>query len=382
MPGQQLVHRDDERVDAVAQQLVGDVVEVDPGVGERAQVVRRVVRGGRAGDVALVGGGPERRQRHRVDRVGRDEAVDVQRVRVRRVLHAGRGPQRPLDRAARRAQRGELVAAEHALERLVGGAGVGEAGAALEILAPGGGQPLVDLGVDARDEERGDRVAVERQPFGAAALHRADVRAHDVLVRRDAEQQRHVDVHALVQRGLDRRGPRARGGDLDHQVRPVDQAPVHAGLLDRPVGVVREARGDLERHVAVDAVRVVVDGAQHVGRELHVADGQAAVDLPRGEALLRGVGDVGVVVGRPEDRLLEDRGVGGHAAERVLLHHPPQLAALDHPAADLVQPDAGARGGQRREPLVDRRDAHALFVLSRTALARSATASPVNPKCW
>ena len=113
---------------------------------------------------------------------GRDEAVDVERVGIGRVLDAGRRPQRALHRAAGVAQRGELLAAEDALERLVGGARVGEPGAALEVLAAGGGQPLVDLGVDARDEERRDRVAVERQAVGLAAPHRADVRAHHVLV--------------------------------------------------------------------------------------------------------------------------------------------------------------------------------------------------------
>ena len=38
----------DERVDAVAQQLVGDVVQVDARVGQRLQVGRRVLVGGRA----------------------------------------------------------------------------------------------------------------------------------------------------------------------------------------------------------------------------------------------------------------------------------------------------------------------------------------------
>ena len=43
-PGDQLVHRDDERLDPVAQQLRGHVVEVDAGGGERLEVGRGVLQ--------------------------------------------------------------------------------------------------------------------------------------------------------------------------------------------------------------------------------------------------------------------------------------------------------------------------------------------------
>ena len=360
--GQQLVHRRDEGLDAVAQQLVGDVVDVDARRAQRVEVRRGVERGGRAAHLGLGGRGLQGRQRHRVHRVGPDEAVDVQRLRVRRVLDAGGGPERALDGAAGLAQRGELLPAVDALERLVGGARVGEARLALQLVVAERGQPLVDLRVDAGDEERRDGVAVERAAVGVAPGHRADVRAHDVLVGRDGEEERHVDVHALVQGLLDRRDPLRRGGDLDHEVRAVDEVPVHAGLLERPVGVVRQARRDLERDVAVEPARLLVDRPQRVGRELDVADGEAAVDLPRGEALLRRGAHVLVVVGGAEDGLLEDRRVRGDAAQRVLVDHPGELAALDHAAADLIQPDAGAGRGQRGEPLV-----HALRLLDHGA---------------
>ena len=352
-----------------------------PASASAARSAGRVLGRRGAGHLALARGGLQRRQRHRVDGVRRDEAVHVERVGIRGVLDAGRGPERALDRAAGVAQRGELLAAEHLLERPVGGARVGEPGAPLEVLAAGGGKPLVDLRVDARDEERRDRMAVERQAFGLAAPHRADVGPHHVLVGPDAEQQRDVDVHPLVQGGLDRRDPLGRGGDLDHQVGPVDEPPVHPRLLERPVGVVRQPRRDLERDVAVEAAAVLVHAAQHVGGELHVAHREPAVDLARRQALGGGLGDVGVVVGRAEDRLLEDRRVRRDPAERVLLDHPGQLAALDHAAADLVEPDARPGGGERREALVDRGAHAAAPSLASTARARSATAAPVNPKC-
>ena len=55
---EQLGHRDHERVDAVAQQLGGDVVEVDAGLAQRVEVGGRVLGGGRAGHLALAGGRP------------------------------------------------------------------------------------------------------------------------------------------------------------------------------------------------------------------------------------------------------------------------------------------------------------------------------------
>ena len=288
MPSSSLFIGTTKRVDAVAQELLGDVVEIDAGRAQGVEVGRRVVRRGRAGDLALACGRGQRRQRHRVHRVGPDEAVDVHRLGIGRVLDAGGRPQRPLDGRAGLAQGGEALAFEHALERAVGGAGVGEPGAAGEVVAADRLEPLVDLGVDARDEERRDRVAVERLALGQPALVGVDEGVHHALVVRHREQQRDVDVHALVQRLLDRREPLLGGGDLDHHVRAVDEAPVHPRLLERALGVVRQPRRHLERDVAVVAAGLVVDRPQHVGGELHVAHRQPAVDLARGEPLAGG----------------------------------------------------------------------------------------------
>ena len=53
---------------------------------------------------AVVAHGVERRLGHRVDGVGGDEVDDVAGVGVRRVLHAGRGPERALHVGARGGQ--------------------------------------------------------------------------------------------------------------------------------------------------------------------------------------------------------------------------------------------------------------------------------------
>ena len=266
-------------------------------------------------------------------------------------------------------QGGEALAAEDALERQVGGAGVGQAGAAGEVLAAQLLQLPVHRGVHAGDEEGGDGMAVERQALRVAALHRADEGLHHLLVGADREQQRHVDVHALVQRLLDRGDAGLGGRDLDHQVRAVDQAPVLARLLERALGVVREAGRDLERDVAVLAAGLLVHARERVRGQLDVPDGEAAVDLAGAQALARGGGEVLVVVGGAEDRLLEDRGIRGHPAQRVLLDHAGQLAALDHAPAELVEPDARSRRGQRRQALGDVRGAHLTASLQGALLA-------------
>ena len=74
--------------------------------------------------------------RHRVDDPRRDQVGDVHRVGVARVLHAGRGPQRPLGMRAGRFERLPAVAAEDLLVMLVCQPGVGDAGLAAQRLAP------------------------------------------------------------------------------------------------------------------------------------------------------------------------------------------------------------------------------------------------------
>ncbi len=60
-------------------------------------------------------------------------------------------------------------------------------------------------------------------------------------------------------------------------------------------------------------------------------------------------GDRLVVVVGAQDRLLEDRRVGGDAAQRVLVAQARELAARDQAAADLVKPRGGAGRDERGE---------------------------------
>ena len=124
--------------------------------------------------------------RHRVDRAARDELGDVQGVGQGRVLDAGRGPQRPLHVGAGIQQAFRAVGRELALEQLVGQARVRDARLALERLGLVGAdraEPLVDLGVDARHEERGDRVDLREIVSGILGLLDAGEVGVDDLAR-------------------------------------------------------------------------------------------------------------------------------------------------------------------------------------------------------
>ena len=117
----QQVVRTRERGDAVTLQRRGDGVQID---ADRPQPPERLARRRHA----LVHGGPhaavvaerlDRLGRHRVDRVGTDQLLDVEHVPVGGVLGARAGPQRTLHAAPARAQAGERRAVEDLAEALV-----------------------------------------------------------------------------------------------------------------------------------------------------------------------------------------------------------------------------------------------------------------------
>ena len=380
---EQLLHRHRELVHAVLEELGGDVRHIDAGVGERGELslhLGRIGVGRGAAYLAVLGEGQEGGHRHRVHRVRGHEPVHVHRVRVVRVLRAGGRPQRPLHERSGLAQGGEALAVEHLLEADVRRARVGQRGRALQLAVADRLEPLVHLGVHARDEEARDRMhVVDRPAVLAPALEPANERLGGLLVHLHGEQEGDVDVDALVDRLLDRRDALLGARDLDHRVGPPDQLPVLARLLERALGVVREPRRHLERHVAVKSAGALPYGTEHVGRERHVLHRELAVDLARLEVLARELGELLVVVRAAEDRLLEDRRVGGHAPQRLLAHHALELARVDQAAADLVEPDAHAGLREGGQPLVHTlRNAHLEAPLT-FGLVRARLAPPRPP---
>src|SRR5581483_485586 len=83
-----------------------------------------------------------------------------------------------------------------------------------------------------------------------------------------------------------------------------------------------------------------VNGTEDVRGSPDVVDREVLVDLHGVVVVgaLEGFQRLGVV-GAPGDRLLEDRGIGGHTAEAVLVDQPLDATLVDQVAAEVVEPD-------------------------------------------
>ena len=145
-----------------------DVVHVHPGLGQpvlhRLGVADPAVDGAGEGPVVFEGG--DGRLGQGVDRVGPDEAVDIQGVGVGGVLGRRRRPQRPLRLGAPGGQPLPPPAGETVAEQPVGQLGLGDRGLAPQRQRVAGAddvQATVDLGVDPADKERGPRCAPKRR---------------------------------------------------------------------------------------------------------------------------------------------------------------------------------------------------------------------------
>jgi hypothetical protein len=127
--------------------------------------------------------------------------------------------------------------------------------------------------------------------------------------------------------------------DLDEEVRPVDHLPHKLRACDGPLSVEGQLRGDLQRHIAILVLRLLVDGHEDLAGVLDVAHRDTAEDLlrvicPFGELL-----ELLVVELAPGDGLLEDGGIRGHAVHPIL-HHPLEVPVLDVVARERIHPDA------------------------------------------
>ena len=343
-----------KQLDAVLDQFFRDGVERDAGLFEFFQhapcvldiLLEAVPR------LAMVAECIERCRRHGVDGVGADQFLDIQHIAVVLVLGAGGRPQQTLRLGALGRELLPAGACEQPLVVLIGQLGVGDGDLALQraqpLLLAGVIGPrdlvvelLVDRGIDAADEERGD--AGDRR--GIAALGDVFFEARDIGLRHLAidllrEQQRDVDADAFADQMFDRRQPFRRGRHLHHQVLPLDVLPEPFGFRDGPLGVHRQIGRDLEADETVIAVQAVVNRAQHVGGVLDVLDGDRLEQVGDGAvARLQRLTDRAVILVRTADRLFEDRGVRRHALDAVGIDQRLEVALGDEAAGEEVQPD-------------------------------------------
>src|SRR3954454_1036480 len=347
---EQLAERLRELLDTLLFQSVDDVVVVDARVAQVVEELARAVDVALervAGDLAVVLEGLDRLGRHGVHRVRADQLLDVHRVLVGVVLDRRRRPKAALRPRALARELLPAVAGEDLLVGLVGELGVGDRQLAAELFLALLVEALVGLAVHARDEERRDTRHLARVSAGLdEVLEALDVGLGDRAVAVQAEDQRDVDGDAGADRLLDRAQAVLRRGDLDVDVRAVDELAQARGLLDGGVAVERDLRIDLERHEPVDPAGALVGVAQDVARVLDVAHRELEEDLLGVLAALQDLLDLLVVGVAGRDRLLEDRGVGGHADDGVLLDQTLEIAVLEQRTRQEVDPDALALFGE------------------------------------
>ena len=282
----------------------------------------------------------QRRLGHGVDGLGPDQVVDVERVRVGRVLRRGRRPQGALDPCAPGGQGLPPGAAEPVEELPVGELRLGDRRPSPQRQGLGRAdrlQPPVDLGVDPADEEAGH--AGHRGQVAVVRLEAGQVGLHHVVVAVEPEDQRHVDAAALADERADRLHALGRRRHLHEQVRLGDAVVQLAGRGDGAVAVVRQIGRHLQRHEPVDAVALVVHRPQHGQRALDVGHRQRPVEVVDRGAAGRQVRELLVVRGALLHRLLEDGGVRGDAPDPAL-DPAGQLAAGQPAAPEVVEPGA------------------------------------------
>src|SRR6266545_3924439 len=224
---EELLERLRELLDALALERLGDVVVVDACLRDLLEDALRLVDAlfERWGHSPVVLEGPDRLLGHRVHRLGADELLDVEDVRVGGILRRGRGPEAALGPRPLRAEEFPALAREGLLVALVRELGIGDGELPLEVVVAAElVQAAVGLGIDTGDEEARNRG------------HRAGV---------------------------------AAGGD-----EPLE--PAQVGL-----GVEGEVRVDLDRRVAVPTRALVPDRPQKVAGVCDVLGSETDEDLFR-----------------------------------------------------------------------------------------------------
>ena len=106
----------------------------------------------------------------------------------------------------------------------------------------------------------------------------------------------------------------------------------------------RQVGIDLQAHITVLAVSLIIHRPELVGSALHVALAESFVDASLGFSLESHGPNVLVVIVAVRNRLLEDGWIGGHPPQSILLDQSPQLATGDQIATGVVQPDGLAKG--------------------------------------
>ena len=141
-------------------------------------------------------------------------------------------------------------------------------------------QPLVDRGIDAADEDAGDAGDLGDVAAGPLQILKpGDIGFDHLLVDVDGKKQRDVDVQPATGQLADRGNAGRRRRHLHHQVGTLHRRPQPQRFRDRRFGIVGQIGRAFQADIAVAALRLVVDRAQHIGGGTNIGDRQMLVDL-------------------------------------------------------------------------------------------------------
>ena len=290
---QQRIGRIGKQFHAVLDEVPGHAGKIEPQAVHLGHYAARLVEvlGQRRPDVAVIAERVHRRRRDGIDRVAADQFLDVEHVAVGLVLHAGAGPEQPLRVGACGFQRFPALGLDQVLVGDVGHLRVRDRHLAADgtervgLLVAGRHalvDRLVDLRVDAADEEAGDAgdaadVLAARVPV----LEPGNVRLGHRPVAVEREQQRHVDVDAFADQRAYGGHAFGRAWNLHHQVRTIDpfvQTPCFGdGVLLAQGKIGRDFQAD----IAVQSLGALEDRLEHVGDVLDVGNRHRLVDVLR-----------------------------------------------------------------------------------------------------
>ena len=138
-------------------------------------------------------------------------------------------------------------------------------------------------------------------------------------------------------------------GDLDVEVRAINEGAQPQRGRDGSGGVVGQRRVDFERDEAVEAVGGAVESSEAVAGVADVGHDQGERELAGVRARSGGQSDVGVVGGAGRDCVLEDRRIRGGAGDGALADEAVELAAVDQGSRECVEPHALTGGGESLE---------------------------------
>lgn len=168
-------------------------------------------------------------------------------------------------------------------------------------------------------------------------LQTREVRLDHLRVTVDREDEGDVDAASPGDHRRDGIDALDRRRDLDEQVRSVDPLMQILCRPDRPVDVVGQLGGDLDRDEPVATPAGVVDRSQHAERADDIVDDDIPIGVDQLTAGTEQIGELSVVGIRALDRLGEDGRVGGHTAN-PLAHHASEGAIAQVIPREVVQP--------------------------------------------